>query len=1271
MDNIDTNNRHYYSGLKQFNIIHWNSRSLLPKIDQLKNFISKLDESVDMLLFNETWLNSSKNLKLPGFIVIRRDSNRPHGGVAIAIRSKYKYKLINTPSQYHFQNILITVYIDSTSFDILCVYAPPPPNGKFTIKLLKDSCSKLVSNNYIIIGDFNAHHVSWGSRVNERRGNALHAHVECSDLVCLNDHINTTFAPFGQQGNVLDLVFATQVLSSSCTVSVLDDLLSSNHFPLLISMYINSVPVFYPDSSNLLEARNVSQGSDSLANVNFKRIDWTVFNNLCETEFSTFQYVTNNPLENYETLFKILHDILMTFAKKCYQRKSNRHKAVPWWSTDCDRVVTQAKIALLSYKQYPTMENYIIYKKLDAIKKRTLLEAKRLSWSNLCLSFNRMTSSKIIWDHIRRFKHAKLDSFSSSPYFFQNPTNVVLFLDKVASSSSSEHSNLQKYFNKPGTQKARWILDTFSFSEFLAALENKKETSPGPDFISYKVIKSLPTCAKEILCKIFNDLWQKNIIPPSWKMQHVVPILKPYKEPNSVDSYRPISLTSCFSKIFESMIKNRLEWFTESNKIIPNTQYGFRKGKSTIDNLACLIGDIRNNFHNNQYTLAVFLDIKGAFDNIDHNYLIKSLDSLGFPGHILSWLFNFLNTRYLTLKIKSTLTGNKISTKGTPQGSVLSPLVFILSLINFMNQIPSTVKHLFFADDLVLYVNCNDITTGESVMNDCLSNIYELLTYSLKLEVNVPKCSVILFSQNGLHYPQVLYDSQPIPVQSFVKYVGLYLDFDLSWKSHINAICKRAELGLNILKSLAGLKWGADPKVLKTLYISTIRSHFDYGCMFFADANVSLLRKLDIIQNRALRIITGAMMSSPINSLEVEAGIVPLFIRRSYLTDKYCLKLISCDNQITSRYLENYNIPNYNLVPLSNSASISENMTYLNFEFQDTVHWSILLPCFEYNYYNIITDVAVDIIKFESKYEFLDFLIDNNSYIQLYTDGSKMQHRTSFAFYDSFLNTGKSYECNNNFSVFSTELLGLIYALEHINDNYCAKNKFLILSDSMSALQAIKNNNIRASVNYLILKLKSYVSSLCKRNIIVRFCWVPGHSGIIGNETVDKLTKSTVNIQTCNLKVPHSDLVPFVKQNMIRRWSNYLLVSRETKGKWLAEIVPQPSIKSWFETNKMFFERPFTSTICRLRIGHARFPAHLFRLKLSESASCVYCYHNNCDLEHIFFQCPQFNLQRLRFIALCTDTGIETIPDTVQKLLKLPQLYPIIYNFVLNTIGGL
>ncbi|XP_049884525.1 uncharacterized protein LOC126379751 [Pectinophora gossypiella] len=256
-------------------------------------------------------------------------------------------------------------------------------------------------------------------------------------------------------------------------------------------------------------------------------------------------------------------------------------------------------------------------------------------------------------------------------------------------------------------------------------------------------------------------------------------------------------------------------------------------------------------------------------------------------------------------------------------------------------------------------------------------------------------------------------------------------------------------------------------------------------------------------------------------------------------------------------------------------------------------------------------------------------------YIKIYTDGSKTQNRTSFAYYNSFCKIGKVFECNNLMSIFSAEILAIIYAVNSILINSWNSNKFLILSDSMSSLQAVSKKCLNASMNYLVYELRKAVKNVYNAGLTIEFCWVPGHSGILGNELVDTLAKSTENVSLCDFKVPQSDLVIFLKNNMIKRWSLYLEASRQIKGKWLADIAPEPSTKAWFERGSLFLGRHFISAICRLRIGHCKFPSHLNRLKLNNTAACTYC--NNsviCDLDHIMFVCSKFNLQRLLFIGL-------------------------------------
>lgn len=568
-------------------------------------------------------------------------------------------------------------------------------------------------------------------------------------------------------------------------------------------------------------------------------------------------------------------------------------------------------------------------------------------------------------------------------------------------------------------------------------------------------------------------------------------------------------------------------------------------------------------------------------------------------------------------------------------------------------------------------------------MNDCLEKLHSLLENDLKIEVNTAKCSAIAFSKTKVS-PIISYNNVLIPSVFAVKYLGIVLDHDLSWRSHIEYLCKRAELGLNILKSLAGLKWGSDPKILKMLYQSTIRSYLDYGCIYYSEANHTMLRKLDVIQNRALRVITGAMMSSPINSLELEAGVPPLSIRRAYLTDKYCLKLISRDNSVIRTYYNNITTEEFlEACNFNNSTTLRDSIIFLSQQFQDYICWTSNLYCFKVNFESIFSVLNISITHFESKHDFYEFLSTKTGYIKIYTDGSKTKDRTSFAYYDSSLNYGRVYKCSNLFSIFSAELLAIYYCIKYIYDSldstYVSK-KFLIISDSMSALQALKSTKIDANLNYIVYEIKSIIHDIrvSHNNVTIELCWVPGHSGILGNELVDTLAQSEFNSSTniCDALVPSSDLVIAIRDSMILRWTNQLNFTRKHKGKWLAEIQQIPSTTAWFEGKgqKAYICRKFYTCISRLRIGHCRLPAHLNRLRLLDTSACEHCSCQIADINHIFLNCPKFNVQRLYFVANChrllNDLMLYPV-NSLTILLRHPVLYEYIFEFVNNTIDNL
>ena len=179
--------------------------------------------------------------------------------------------------------------------------------------------------------------------------------------------------------------------------------------------------------------------------------------------------------------------------------------------------------------------------------------------------------------------------------------------------------------------------------ELARAISACGNTSDGPNNIHYEFFRHLSESALAALLAAINDLFVKHTFPSTWQGSIIIPIPKPNKD--LPQSYRPISLTSCASKITERMIHTRLKHHIESNHLLDKNQRGFRTGKSTSDNLVRLVTAIRTGFYQNRKTLAVILDIKAAFDRVQKPALTHKFHRLGLRRHLVHFLKNFLTNR--------------------------------------------------------------------------------------------------------------------------------------------------------------------------------------------------------------------------------------------------------------------------------------------------------------------------------------------------------------------------------------------------------------------------------------------------------------------------------------------------------------------------------------------------------------------------------------------------------------------------------------------------
>jgi len=173
------------------------------------------------------------------------------------------------------------------------------------------------------------------------------------------------------------------------------------------------------------------------------------------------------------------------------------------------------------------------------------------------------------------------------------------------------------------------------------------------------------------ILSIYNNILIEGSFPNQWKQSLVVLIPKP-----DANDFRPISLLSCLLKIMEKMVYNRLQWHIEFQHIIPDNQFGFRPDRSCVDSLVLFSSDIHKGFASNSSTIAAFLDIKGAFDNVIPYILIQELESIGIPAQIRMFIYNLISDRSLHFVVEGEKYGPFYSYKGTPQGSTLRPLLF-------------------------------------------------------------------------------------------------------------------------------------------------------------------------------------------------------------------------------------------------------------------------------------------------------------------------------------------------------------------------------------------------------------------------------------------------------------------------------------------------------------------------------------------------------------------------------------------------------------------
>uniref|UniRef100_A0A672GN57 Reverse transcriptase domain-containing protein n=1 Tax=Salarias fasciatus TaxID=181472 RepID=A0A672GN57_SALFA len=284
------------------------------------------------------------------------------------------------------------------------------------------------------------------------------------------------------------------------------------------------------------------------------------------------------------------------------------------------------------------------------------------------------------------------------------------------------------------------------------------------------------------------------------KIAKVIPLFKKGNK-NDVSNYRPISLLPQLSKILEKLFVIRLNKFIVKHNILSNNQYGFRTNHSTATAIMELAEEITNAMDKKRFLVSVFVDLQKAFDTLDHDILLYKLYKYGIRGVAHKWVKSYLKDRKQFVQINDIKSKNGNVTCGVPQGSVLGPVLFLL-YINDIDTASSLLKCILFADDTTLYYAGDNINEVLEIVEKEFQNVIKWFNTN-KLSLNISKTKYMIFSYRRTDVDTTLtVEGIEIERTNEIKFLGVLLDEQLTWKSHIEYVKTKISQTIAVLYKL-------------------------------------------------------------------------------------------------------------------------------------------------------------------------------------------------------------------------------------------------------------------------------------------------------------------------------------------------------------------------------------------------------------------------------------------------------------------------------------
>ena len=838
-------------------LLYLNIRSLPQNFDSLTDYLNLLNFDFPVIGLVETWLNETNESLycMPEYSMFCSSRSERRGG-GVAILSHHQLNATQRADLSVNDDHIECVFVDispsplwNVRATIGVVYRPPNACVSSFFESLTSIMSRAGAERKLcfLMGDLNINLLSTDSNSNaDKLTDIIYSH-SFRPLIDQPTRITAT------SSTLIDNILCNDITERQISGLLQTDI--SDHFPLFTffatTQRNSALTAEVAATYRLINTDTMNIFNQQLAEVNWEEVLRS------ENAQDAFDLFLSLFLSVYSNTFPLKQRALSssTISKK----QSN-----PWITNNIRAIIKNKNKLHKKFLRCPSVYNEIQFKRernrLNNIVKQSKKNHYRQQFEQ---NKNNIRKTWQLIKHLigvpskqpisKQFNingaviNSKADIANSFNDFF------VSIGTKLAASIPQSNHHPRDYLdgNFPNTMFIRPVTS----QEISKCISKLKDGSAGHDHILPKVIKYSKDLILVPLTHIINLSFTQGVVPNSLKIAHITPIYKS-GDSEKVDNYRPISLLTTFSKIYEKIMYIRLYCFLEDNRVISNHQFGFRRNFSPELAINKAVDYITQSLDNKKHAIGLFLDIRKAFDAVNIEYLILKLSHYGIRGLALKWFQSYLTHRTQRVKYCNTLSIAKPVTCGVPQGSTLGPLLFLL----YINDFHHCLNHLnpvLFADDTNLFLAGSNLAETEHAFNVDLGSLNEWFACN-KLSLNLGKTHSMLFNLHPINSSQALtlrINNTIIDRVTVTKFLGVHIDHHLNWSQHTQHIANKISKSIGILNKTRPY---LDRSTLRILYFSIVFPYLSYCHLVWGNAPNIYITPLFLLQKRAVRLIHSA-----------------------------------------------------------------------------------------------------------------------------------------------------------------------------------------------------------------------------------------------------------------------------------------------------------------------------------------------------------------------------------------------------------------------------